>query len=110
MINIDPTKKKIYENRIEAMVGQELQKHYGGWRWYVDCALESGVVSVRNLDLNGEYGFNVPLTNLLNETDPKIIRTAGGEILERYNMDRTYRKQFDITRDYKGDAVGDING
>jgi len=110
MSSIKPVKKKIYENEICSMVGKELMKHYGGWRWYVDCELQSGVVSVRNLDLNGDYGFNIPLLNLLNETDPKIVMRAGGEILERYNMDCAYRKEFDITRDFKGDAVGDLDG
>jgi hypothetical protein len=102
--------KEIHENKICSIVGHELKKHYGGWRWFVECKLETGIVSVRNLDLDGDYGFYIPLMNLLNETDPKIVRNAGGEILERYNLDRTFRKEYDITRDFKGDAVGDIDG
>ena len=102
--------KEIDENRICSMVGHELEKHYGGWEWWVECKLETGLVAVRNLDLNGDYGFYIPLLNLLNETNPKIVRNAGGEILERYNMDRQFRHTHDITRDFKGDAVGDTDG
>ncbi len=98
---------KIYESRIEAMVGQELEKHYGGWQWWVECTLSTGVVSVRNQSLDGDYGFYIQLNRLLNETTPTLVMRAGGEILERYKMQATARKEFDIKRTFSGEAIGD---
>ena len=100
---------EINENKICSMIGQELEKYYSGWDWYVECKISTGLASVRNLDLDGDYGFYIPLMNLLNETTPRIVKMAAGEILERYNMDRTYRKQFDIEKDFTGAAIGDKN-
>ena len=105
----ESTKSKIYENRICAMVGEELEKHYGGWEWYVECVLETGVVSVRNNTLDGDYGFYIPLSKLLNETNPQLVMLAGGEILERYNQQASIRNQYEINRDFTGSAIGDIN-
>ncbi len=100
-------KDEIYENEICSLVGQELKRHYPGWEWYVECTLSTGLVAVRNLSLDGDYGFYIPLMKLLNETDPKLVMLAGGEILERYNMHAGMRKEFNIEKDFKGDAIGD---
>jgi len=101
--------EKIYENQICSLVGKQLEKHYPGWKWWVECVLATGIVSIRNLELNGDYGFCIPLDKLLNETDPKIVMQACGEILERHRMDVGARKQFNIKRDFAGSAIGDIS-
>ena len=100
---------EINENKICAMIGQELEKYYSGWRWYVECKIPTGLANIRNLDLNGDYGFQIPLIKLLNETTPRIVKMAAGEILERYSMDCAARNQYDITRDFTGAAIGDTN-
>ncbi len=101
--------KEINENRICSMVGSQLMKHYPNWEWYVECRLETGVVSVRNQSLDGDYGFYIPLKSLLNETDPTLVMRAGGEILERYRVHQDASKQYDIKRDFTGAAVGDMS-
>jgi len=102
------TKKTIYENQICSMVGKQLQEHYPGWRWWVDCKLETGLVGVRNLDLDGNYGFYLPILTVLNETDTKIVRTAGGEILERYAV-KCPTDLYRVKRDFTGAAIGDTS-
>lgn len=106
----DRAKKKIYENRIEAAVGRQLVHHYPKWKWWVDCRLESGMISVRNISLHGDYGFYIGIADFLNETTPKIVMRAGGEILERFNQQAAGRRDGAvIQRDFTGGAIGDIN-
>jgi hypothetical protein len=107
---IDPFKKEIDENRICGFVGSQLQAIYPGWDWYVDCKLESGVVTIRNLTLNGDWGYAIPLNVVLTETDPRVVRLAGGEILERHYQAATARKSNIIDRNFDGSAVGDLDG
>lgn len=108
-IKLTAVQKSLKENEIMSSVGRELEKLYPDWQWYVDCKLESGVVSVRNISLDGEYGFYIPLTKLLNDTENRIIMQAGGEILERYFQDAGKRTDYDIKRDFTGSAIGDLN-
>ena len=96
--------QELYENKICALVGRELEKHYSGYKWLVECNLYSGMVSVRNLTLEGEYGFYIGLDTLLNETDPKVVRNAGGEILERFKLDALPRRDDLIIN-----PVGDLD-
>jgi hypothetical protein len=97
-----------YENTVCGIVGRELEKHYPGWEWYVECKLPTGLVSVRNLSLHGEYGFYLSIAAILNETDPKLVMLAGGEILERYWQGRGKRPaHVDKVVDIRGNAMGD---
>ena len=106
----DRVKKELYENKICESVGRQLVHHYPKWKWYVECRLDSGLISVRNLSLDGDYGFYIGIAAFLNETDPKLVMRAGGEILERFNQHRGERKKDTIIqRDFKGSAIGDFN-
>lgn len=101
----------LFESEIESAVGQVLQRHYNGWRWYVDCRAEAGIVTVRNLSLHGDYGFVIPLRKLQHDVDLKTVVLAGGEILERYNQQARWRPEVvDLPRDIKGNAIGDTDG
>lgn len=103
-------KKELYENKICEAVGRQLVHHYPSWKWYVDCRLDSGLISVRNLSLDGDYGFYIGIGDFLNETTPKLVMRAGGEILERFNQHRGERKKdVAIERDFKGSAIGDFD-
>jgi hypothetical protein len=96
--------RTLHENKICSIVGNELEKNYKGWQWYVECRLETGLVSVRNLDLNGDYGFYISIDKC---ADDGVIMRAGGEILERYNMDCTFKKYDATNLDFTGAAIGD---
>jgi len=102
---------EIYENRICSHIGHELVRMYPGWEWWVECKLPTGLIWVRNLTLDGDYAFAIPLTAYLNETIPKVIMQAGGEILERYNLDRGKRvvSKDEISRDFTGAAIGETD-
>lgn len=67
-------------------VGEVLWKTYPGYRWAVTVV--GGLARIRNLDLSGQWGFDISLETL--KTDPlmKKVVMAGGEILERYRLAR----------------------
>lgn len=102
---------ELAENKICASVGQVLEQHYNGWRWFVECRAETGVVSVRNLDLDGNFGFVIPLHVLLYDIELTSVVMGAGEILERYGQRAGWKPEaLDIDRDLKGNAVGDTDG
>ena len=104
-------KLEIHANAICAAVGQQLEKHYPGWLWFVECTITSGIVTVKNISLHGDYGFVLLLTDLLSDTDLRLPVTAGGELLERCNLPRGPRpKNLQIKRDIKGNAELDTHG
>ena len=106
----DRLKAEIHENRICAFVGQTLQDCYPGWKWYVECKMFTGVVTVRCLELDGDYGFVVPIDNVVQRTGKVTIMRAGGEILERYNQDRGLRpEKLEVKRNFTGRAIGDTD-
>lgn len=103
--------EQIHNNKIEAMVGQELVKHYPGYRWWVEARLLTGLCAIQCETLGGDYGFYIPIVQLLNETDnPKLVLRAGGEMLERYGLPRGPRPDnLVIDRDRLGVAIGDTD-
>ncbi len=105
-------KQDMRANEICSIVGRQLVKHYPGWTWYVDCTPGSGVVTVRNLNIHGQYGFVIPIRDLYSDVDLKLVTMAGGELLERCNLPRSrYTMDIKIEKDYNGNAVDmDVSG
>lgn len=106
--------QQLDENRICSSIGKALEKFYKGYEWWVECRIDTGLAAVRNLDLNGDYGFYLPLKQYLTSSDPdKIVMRAAGEILERYRIDRLpilNRDKVDsLERDIKGHATGQLD-
>jgi hypothetical protein len=103
-------KEEFYENKIVSFVGQTLQGCYPGWKWWVECRLATGLVSVRCLELDGDYGFMIGIENVLERTGRTTVMRAGGEILERYNQHRGLRpEKVEVDRDFTGKAIGEIH-
>lgn len=105
-------KMEIAENKICAIVGKQLAAHYPGWHWLVECTVQSGVVTVKNLSLHGDYGFIIHLEDLMTDTDLRLPVAAGGELLERCGLPRGPRPEdtTHLKRDVKGQVIGDTHG
>ena len=73
-----------------------LTKHYPNYAWGVNVNSETGMVQVRNLTLSGEWGFNLHLSKVVNDVDLKLVRDAGGEILERFKVRRGIANENEI--------------
>lgn len=88
-------KFELFANKLCSLVGQQLEKHYPGWRWLVECHQGTGIVTVKNLHISGDYGFVLNLSDVLSDVEMKLPVIAGGELLERCSLPRTRRKQSD---------------
>ena len=103
-------KTHLAEHQICRSVGAHLERLYPGWRWWVECRVEAGVVYVKNLDLSGEYGFVIHLARLAQDPELKTVMRAGGEVLERYNQHRGQRpERLTVERDIAGEAIGETD-
>ncbi len=67
-------------------MNEVLQRHYPGhpWNIYVDSA--QGVAVIKHQWLSDNFGYTLHLHKL--DVGLTKVRTAGGELLERYNMRR----------------------
>ena len=70
-------------------IGEALHAAYPGHLWAVTCEGEKGIATVRNLALIGNWGFVLKLSDLYSASDwKKKVVMAGGEILERFRLQR----------------------
>jgi hypothetical protein len=97
------------ENKICAEVGKQLEKHYPGWTWLVECVWSTGLVTVKNLNIHGDYGFVLTLQDLLHDVELVLPVRAGGELLERCNLPRARRPQdtSHLKRDVRGNVTNE---
>lgn len=98
--------REIHDNRICAHVGKKIKHIYPGWKWYIESRIDTGLVSIRCLDLDGDFGIYLPIIKALEDIDGKLLMRAGGEILERYRMERKFRPVvLEVERDVRGCAI-----
>lgn len=71
-----------------------LCQFYPGWRWGVTVNERGGVISLFVLDLSGDLGYTVYLDDVWNggNFDKRLVLMCGGEILERYGLPRTGKR------------------
>ena len=90
---------------------KELSRHYpsikgdekGGW-----CVIineKNNIIQITNTFLNSSMGY-VNHIDKVAGTDYKAIMRAGGEILERYGIERTLMSEEKALRDVKRDTLG----
>lgn len=67
-----------------------LHRHYPGHLWAVTCDGQTGMATVRNMALDGNWGFQLHLDTSYSgsEWDKRVVM-AGGEVLERYRIARS---------------------
>ncbi len=71
-------------------IAETLMAHYPAPHlWAVSCEGRTGIATIKNLNLNGQWGYVLKLPKLYSASSlAKDVIRAGGEILERFNMDR----------------------
>jgi hypothetical protein len=83
-----------------------LEKHYPGWGWMVGVDLAGGVLDIRSARIPGPYGYRLRLMDV--DYEGRAIWRAGGEILERYGLERkTHRPgmTLELERDFNRNPV-----
>lgn len=70
-------------------MAEALHLKYPGHLWAVTCEGSKGIATIRNLMLSGNYGVILKLPAIYSGSSfEKDVIRAGGEILERYRLNR----------------------
>jgi hypothetical protein len=74
------------------VIGRDLTETYPGYAWDVGCNHEAGVVAVRlavpQVGGMAQPGFLLHIATVVGPDGQRKVRAAGGEILERYRLQR----------------------
>lgn len=83
-----------------------LEYHYPGWPWHVHAQIDQGIIDVRNADLHHQWGYRVRLGEAdTPELWARAIRSAGGELLERFGIPRGPRTEEALAKKKPASAV-----
>lgn len=94
--------------RLAADIIYTLDKHYPGYRWGCWVDENGGIVKIVNSTLQSPltthelYGYVLHLKNVYQDPDLKRVVRAGGEILERANMERKAWDQHTLPKRIEG--------
>ena len=78
---------------VAAAIHQKLVEHYPGHQWAASADHATGMANIKLLyldtqGLNGRYGFQLHLVKLASDPGMKSVVRAGGELLDRYRLQR----------------------
>lgn len=74
---------------LSKQIAEALHKHYPNQLWGVNVESRTGLITIRNLYLAGNWGYQLKMGNVYSASalEKDAVR-AGGEILERFRMNR----------------------
>lgn len=80
-----------------------LELAFPGWEW--TACVERKMYYLKNLSLSDKWGMQKPV----DQVDKAWLLNAGGEMLERFNMPYTFKKQAleEADRDFTGRVSSD---
>ena len=81
------TPEKTAETAFGMRVLEKLLREYPGYNWHVEVNFAGQVCTVRT-EFGGQWGYVLHLEAIVNDPDLKLVRWAGGELLERFNLSR----------------------
>lgn len=85
------------EELLNMNIARILEKHYPGHRWAISCKEHTGMATIKNVSLSRHYGYYLNLRNCQKAADlEKAVMRAGGEILERYYVERKRADQDEM--------------
>ncbi|MFA5387492.1 MAG: hypothetical protein WC322_03815 [Candidatus Paceibacterota bacterium] len=70
-------------------IGERLNARFPGYLWAVHCQWQQGIAIVRNLSVSAKYGYVIHILKVWSASEmDRQADKAGGEILERYRLNR----------------------
>ena len=86
--------KQMADEDVCIAVGEDLMQRYPGYPWSVGCNHEAGTVVI-DLMIDKpphlrNYGYQLYLSTVLGAGGQKAVMRAGGELLERFGLRRTW--------------------
>lgn len=93
-------------------IAEDLMAFYPGYLWAVHVNSHQGILDIKNLNLSGNYGMRRKLGKDYSSSSlRKDVMRWGGEILERYRMDRgkmNNDKWASLPMDFAGRTLVDL--
>lgn len=88
-----------------------LVKRYPGWMWVVKPNQFGQVIDIYCLQLHNQYGYTIPIKDIMNDPRRRQATIAGHEILRRFGMpDRMNKDRLAAApRDMLGHCIPDIS-
>ena len=99
--------QKFEAERIVQALGETLLKKYPGYRWFVDVNMKGGIAGITLPAISTEYGMQIHLDKHTFDLENAAIN-AGGELLERFGLNRTMNKEeeaLNLAKDARGNAM-----
>lgn len=88
---------------------QTLMRLYPGYNWRV--LVNNGLADIRCTNLSGKLGFIIKLPSVYSASElDRLVMRAGGEILERYKVNRgklQEDKLIELPKDFSGNHIPD---
>jgi hypothetical protein len=90
LIDIDPDAAQNTHDYFTAkLLAEKLHAHYPHQLWGVNVESRTGLITIRNLYLAGNWGYVLKMGEVYSASSlEKDVIRAGGEILERFRMAR----------------------
>lgn len=83
----NPTPEKVAETALAMRIIEKLIKEFPGYDWHVEVNFQGQICTVRT-EFGGQWGYVLHLDQVIHDPSLKLVRWAGGELLERYNLSR----------------------
>lgn len=94
-------------------IAEDLMQFYPGYLWAVHVNSYQGILDIKNLNLSGNYGMRRKLGKDYSASSlKKDVMRWGGEILERYRMNRgtlNNDQWASAALDFAGRTLGDLS-
>jgi hypothetical protein len=83
----------VLDQNMAKTLAEALTKAYPGHAWAVNVEGRTGLITIRDLYLSGQYGYVLKIGQVysISSLERDAVR-AGGEILERFRFDRSQFK------------------
>jgi len=111
MYNEDEMHKAFASRYYRKTIGNALAQAYKGIPWRVDVSMDGGIATISSplIDPKHRWGMVVHLSND-RSTLVRKVQHLGGELLERFNVNRTTGMADHLNRKISGEALGLAKG
>ena len=105
----DEARVEAFNFELAKVVCDYLMEAYPGYLWRVNADIPGGIVNILNGDVSYEFGCTLMAADLIHQGEAKkLVKKAGGEILERAKLHRGRMKEQEVAdahRDVRGNII-----
>ncbi|RLA45202.1 MAG: hypothetical protein DRR42_19640 [Gammaproteobacteria bacterium] len=99
----------VRSRRARNTIGHAIGRAYKNMPWHVDVNIEGGIATITCPKISVKHGMVIHLTRDIESMERKAVQLAG-ELLERFNVNRTTGNFGYLKRNIAGEALGAAAG